>query len=136
MSNLGLTNNATRKILVVDDHARFRALVRDLLVRRGDTVIECTDGAGALAMFEAERPDAVIMDIEMPGLDGISATREIRKSQPGACIVVISQYEGELMAIEARAAGALDFISKDRIAELPNILNKLGGQNAAPKQTI
>ena len=67
-------------------------------------------------------PDWVIMDVKMPGRGGLFASGQITNRHPGTRVVVMSQYDDELMADGARAAGAIDFISKDRIAELHAII--------------
>lgn len=125
MSVSGRTDNAKRKFLIVDDHAGFRSLVRDLLIRRGNAVIECVDGADALNAFESEHPDAVIMDIEMPGMDGISATRAIRSVDSEASIAILTQYDSQEMREESQRAGACAYVLKDDLPQLVALINNL-----------
>ena len=108
--------------LIVDDHPMTCQAVIESLSEPGDSFAEAGTGEEAIAYCESHRPDWIIMDVKMPGRGGLFATREITARHPGARIVVMSQYADELMAEGARAAGAIDFISKDRIAELPEIL--------------
>jgi two-component system invasion response regulator UvrY len=114
------------KYLIVDDHPRTRQAVIESLREPGDAFTEVGTGEEAIEFCATQRPDWIIMDVKMPGRGGLHASREISARYPGARIVVISQYADGLMADRARAAGAIDFISKDRIAELPEILNALG----------
>jgi CheY-like chemotaxis protein len=97
--------------------------------------IKAGTGEEAIAHCEQHCPDWIIMDVKMPGRGGLFASREIT-ARPEARIVVISQYADELMADGARAAGAIDFISKDRIAELPEILLGLDGHPATSTETL
>ena len=90
----------------------------------------------AIDYCERQTPDWIIMDVKMPGKGGLFATREITTKHPGSRIVVMSQYDDELMAAGARAAGAIDFISKDRIGELPEILLGFDSNQATPNKTL
>ena len=111
--------------LIVDDHPMTRQAVIDSLRAPGDAFAEAGTGEEAIAYCDSHRPDWVIMDVKMPGRGGLFASGEITTRHPGTRVVVMSQYDDELMADGARAAGAIDFISKDRIAELPEILSRL-----------
>jgi DNA-binding NarL/FixJ family response regulator len=82
------------RILIADDHAILREGVRALLVNAGDmdVVGEASDGHQAIALAQQLEPDAILMDIAMPGLGGLEATIEIRRRVPGAKIIVLTQY--------------------------------------------
>lgn len=111
------------KYLIVDDHAPSRQLIRDFLPGSDPEVIECADGAQALiAFFENERPDWVLMDVEMPGLDGLSALRAMRFGYPDARVVIVSQHDGAVLRAEAIADGAMEFIPKDDLTQLRRLL--------------
>jgi len=112
--------------LIVDDHPMTRQAVTESLRVTGDAFAEAGTGEEAIAFCESHRPDWIIMDVKMPGRGGLHATREIMTKHPEARIVMMSQYADVLLAEGARAAGAIEFISKDRIAELPEILDQLG----------
>ncbi|MCB1205000.1 MAG: response regulator transcription factor [Verrucomicrobiae bacterium] len=118
------------KYLIVDDHPLTRQVVIDSLRESGAEFAEAASGEEAIAYCEQHSPDWIIMDVRMPGRGGLFASRQITSSRPGARIVVISQYDDDLMANEARAVGAMDFVSKDRIAELPSILKELHTSNS------
>ncbi|MCP5518285.1 MAG: response regulator transcription factor [Verrucomicrobiales bacterium] len=121
--------------LIVDDHPMTRQAVIESLRQRGDAFAEAGTGEEAIAYCEQHTPDWIIMDVKMPGKGGLFASRAITASRPEARIVVISQYADEQMAVEARAAGAIDFVSKDRIAELPEILTELTSTPPRPDRT-
>ena len=121
--------------LVVDDHPMTRQAVIDCLREPGDAFAKAGTGEEAIEYCQRHSPDWIIMDVKMPGRGGLFATREITTRRPDARIVVMSQYADDMMAAGARAAGAIDFIGKDRIAELPEILNDLGGHSASANET-
>jgi len=100
-------------ILVVDDFDDTRLLLRTWLERKGFRVIEATDGNEAVAQAESEGPDLIIMDVEMPGLDGLAATRKIRslKTMENVPVVAVSAYGAEQFRAEALAAGCNEYLS-------------------------
>jgi two-component system chemotaxis response regulator CheY len=102
------------KVLVVDDALFMRSMIKDILKNSGkyDVVGEAANGDDAIAKFKELLPDLVTMDIVMPGMDGIEATREILKHDPKARVVMCSALGQEPLVIESIAAGARDFIVK------------------------
>lgn len=113
------------KYLIVDDHPMTRQVVIDSLRESGAEFAEAATGEEAIAYCEAHSPDWIIMDVRMPGRGGLFASRQILSRRPESRILVMSQCGDDLVANEARAAGAIDFVSKDRIEELPAILREL-----------
>ncbi len=107
------------KVLIVDDAMFMRAMIRDILVNSGryEVVGEAANGEECLEQFRALQPDLVTMDIVMPQMDGIEATREILKGSPKARVVMCSALGQEALVIESIAAGAKDFIVKPFSAE-------------------
>jgi two-component system, cell cycle response regulator DivK len=102
-----------RTILVVDDFDDTRLLLRTWLERRGFRVIEAEDGVQAIAKAQNESPDLIIMDVEMPKLDGLAATRRIRavKELDAVPIVAVSAYGADLFREQALAAGCNEYVS-------------------------
>ena len=100
-------------ILVVDDFDDTRLLLRTWLERKGFRVIEATNGNEAVARAETENPDLIIMDVEMPELDGLSATRKIRNLKPlkNVPVVAVSAYGAHQFRREALAAGCNEYVS-------------------------
>jgi CheY-like chemotaxis protein len=76
-------------LLIVEDNAGIRRVLRRLLVDTASTIWEYADGSEALAAYEEHRPDIVLMDLRMPVVDGLMATRQIRSYDPSARIIVV-----------------------------------------------
>ena len=105
--------NVPRTVLVVDDFDDTRLLLRTWLERRGFRVVEAENGLEAIDQAESESPDLIIMDMEMPQLDGLSATRRIRglKSFGSVPIVAVSAYGADQFRDQALAAGCNEYVS-------------------------
>ena len=102
-----------RTILIVDDFDDTRLLLRTWLQRKGFRVVEADDGNHAVAAAESARPDLIIMDVEMPELDGLSATRQIREltNSDAVPIVAVSAYGADQYRARALAAGCNEYVS-------------------------
>jgi two-component system cell cycle response regulator DivK len=104
----------SRRILVVDDQEDNRRILRDLLTASGYQVIEALTGEEAVARAEAETPDLILMDIQLPGIDGYEATRQI-KARPAlrsTPLIVVTSYALSGDDAKAFAAGADAYVSK------------------------
>ena len=112
-------------VLIVDDNAGIRRLLRIAIAELRAEVSECTDGAYALDMWMAYRPDIVLMDIRMPLVDGLASTRQILSRCPSAKIVVVTDYEDEVMRTASRESGACGYIAKRNLLELAPLLRSL-----------
>lgn len=101
------------KVLVVDDSKYMRRILSDALTGQGYTVSgEAADGAEAAAMYREQRPDIVLMDIIMPGVDGIEGIHQILQDDPKAKVLVCSTMRSRYCIVEALKAGAIDYICK------------------------
>lgn len=102
-----------RTILVVDDFDDTRLLLRTFLEKRGFRVVEAENGVDAVAQAETESPDLIIMDMQMPQLDGLSATRRIRKVAQlhSVPIVAVSAYGADQFRQLALDAGCDEYVS-------------------------
>ncbi len=102
------------RVMIVEDHRTFaEALQRVIDLEKGLEVITVTnDGKSAVDLAVEHRPDVILMDIEMPELDGIAATRRIRKESPGTHIVMLSAHQDDTLVARAVEAGATGYISK------------------------
>ena len=104
----------TVRILVVDDHEVVRRGIRTLLdAQRGWKVCgEAATGSEALKQAKTLNPDVIILDISMPGLDGVEATRRIRKAVPAAGVLILTMHETDELLQEALRAGANGYVAK------------------------
>src|SRR4026208_1333849 len=100
-------------ILVVDDFDDTRLMLRTWLERRGFRVVEAENGIQAINQAETESPDLIIMDMQMPQLDGLAATRRIRglKALDSVPIVAVSAYGADQFREQALAAGCDEYVS-------------------------
>ncbi|MFA5139980.1 MAG: response regulator transcription factor [Elusimicrobiota bacterium] len=104
----------TISVLIADDQTLFREGIKDLLdgEKQIKVVGEAVDGHQAVIMAKKLKPDVILMDIKLPNLDGISATRQIRNDMPATNILILSSYEDEAHVLEAIQAGANGYLSK------------------------
>ncbi len=102
-----------KRILIVDDAAIIRRILKSMFQKNGFTVAgEAQDGQEGISLYRELKPDLVTMDITMPNIDGISATRGILQEFPDARIIMVSSVGQENVIREAIGLGALDFIVK------------------------
>lgn len=103
------------RLAIADDHAVVRAGLEQLLAtfEGVELVGAAADGTEAVALCAAERPDVVLMDLEMPVLDGIEATRQIRAAQPEVAVVVLTSFSDRERILRALDAGAAGYLLKD-----------------------
>ncbi|MGA8112234.1 MAG: response regulator transcription factor, partial [Actinocatenispora sp.] len=103
------------RILVVDDQTVVREGLATMLGLLPDltVVATATGGADALRLVAEHRPDVVLMDLHMPGMDGVEATRRIRAEHPGTRVVVLTTYADDQSILAGLRAGALGYLTKD-----------------------
>lgn len=103
------------RILIADDHPIVRKGIRSLLSTEDDIEVvgEVCDGAEAVAQARELEPDVILMDLVMPGMDGIEATRQITASRPGTRVLVLTSFAADDKVFPAIKAGALGYLLKD-----------------------
>jgi len=118
-------------LLIVEDNAKMRRMLKSLVADLASPIHECVDGADALAAYAAQRPDWVLMDIAMKDLDGISATRKIKAAYPDAKIIIVTGYDEAELRQAAREAGACGYVLKENLLALRELI----GQSQTVKET-
>ncbi len=107
------------RVLLADDHRVLREGLAQILAMEPDIELvgEATDGVNAVDLALKLHPDVVVMDVSMPKLGGIEATRKIREGQSGIAVIGLSMYEEDEQAEAMRVAGAASYVSKTAPAE-------------------
>jgi len=127
-----MTDRPTVRVLVVDDDPLVRAGLR-LLLGGDDLVVvgEAADGAEAQVQVAAVRPDVVLMDIRMPGVDGLTATEAIRRAESPPEVIVLTTFDADDHVFAALRAGAAGFLLKDTPpAEIVTAVHKVAAGDA------
>jgi len=107
------------KVLLADDHAIFRAGLRRLVEEAGDMVVvaEAANGREAIEQIHHATPDVVVIDISMPGLDGLEVISQLSFSHPKLPILVLTMHEEEQYVVRTIASGAMGYINKRSVPE-------------------
>ncbi len=116
------------RVLIADDHALFRAGIRVMLSSRPDIEVvgEADDGEEAVELCRKTRPDLVMMDLGMPKMDGIAATRAIKSEFPRTIVLVLTAFADEDLLLEAVRAGAAGYVIKDAVGPI-ELLDAVNG---------
>jgi CheY-like chemotaxis protein len=109
-------------ILIVEDNASVRRLLRRAVQQIATEIWECEDGAEALAVYSEQRPNVVLMDVRMPIMDGLTATRQIRKFDPAARVIIVTDCDDEETRAAAREAGAWGYALKQDLTSLEALI--------------
>lgn len=128
-------------ILIVDDHPLFRQGLASILEGEPDFVLlgEAASGRAALAEHRRLQPDVTVMDIQMPDINGIEVTAQIRREFPAARIIMLTTYEGDVHALRAIKAGAAGYMLKSKVRkELLDAIRSVhaGAQHVAPSVAL
>jgi DNA-binding NarL/FixJ family response regulator len=118
-----MDSGTTLRVLIVDDHDLFRTGLRALLEEEGFDVADSTGGAAGIRRARAFAPDVVVMDMNMPGMSGVEATRLMRETSPAASILMLTMATDEAEVLDAVRAGASGYLLKD--AELSDIVTAI-----------
>lgn len=113
------------KLLIVEDNAEMRRLIISIVSDLVDSIIECADGAEALACYTEFQPDLVLMDIKMARVDGITASKQIIADFPNANICVVTDYTDQQTKEAARQAGVSNYVTKESLYEIREIIERI-----------
>ena len=122
------------KILLVDDSAQIRRVLKELLADAATEFMECADGDEAPATYARYQPDFVLMDISMPRVNGITATRQILQTDPTARILILTNLAHDEFRQAAFDAGACGYVLKDDLLNLRQWLELLAQEVSVPTQ--
>ncbi len=110
------------KLLIVEDNASVRRILKMFAAQFADEIMECADGEESVLIYRAEKPDFVLMDINLGETDGISATRQIKNYDPNAKIIIVTSYDESDLRQAANEAGAIGYVVKEDLSPLTSIL--------------
>jgi DNA-binding NarL/FixJ family response regulator len=124
-----IPNGERIRVLIADDHRMFAEALEAILAtdERLEAAGHAGDGAEAVRLALKTRPDVILMDIAMPVMDGLQATKQIRKQWPTACVLMLTGSNSRSDVDRARDAGAAGYVTKERIAaELIEAIVEIG----------
>ena len=106
------------RVLIVDDNREMRRTIRSCVCEPADEAFEASDGAEVLEAYRAHRPDWVLMDMRMPHVDGLAATRELKAVFPEARVLIVTNYDDGSLRSSALDAGACGYVLKEKLRDL------------------
>ncbi len=102
------------RVMLVEDHRSYRESLSDALTERGFEIVgECSNGEEAPAIAVSARPDVILMDVTLPGIDGIETTKQIRQQRPETAVIILTMHADQDMLSKSIAAGATGYLVKD-----------------------
>lgn len=110
------------KLLIVEDSLSVRQILKSVVAPLAMEITECGDGGEALALYISNRPDFVLMDVDLGEMDGITATRRIKANDPHAKIIIVTNYDENDLREAARKAGACGYVLKENLLEVLELL--------------
>lgn len=120
-----------KMVLIADDNDDVRRMIRSLIEGIDTDVIEAADGGSAIEAFERQRPDWVLMDVNMNPVDGLTAMRRILEKHPDARIIIVSQHQDARTRDTAIAMGAHAFVGKSDLMQLQELLTDVPARRVA-----
>ena len=125
-----IESTATVGVLIVDDQAPFRDVARTVVALSPgfDVVAEAASGEEAVAAAAERHPQLVLMDINLPGINGLEATRRITDDRPGTIVILLSTYTRDDLPEDARTCGAAKYVHKEDFS--PAVLRETWAENA------
>lgn len=119
----------TMTVLIVDDNPSVRRLLRRAILGDANSIWECSDGADVERAYAENKPDIVLMDVRMQRVDGLAATRTLRRADPDAKIVIVTDYDDDDVRRAASEAGASGYILKQNLTELAQLVRSIADSN-------
>jgi len=113
------------KLMIVDDSLAMRTMIRSVVANPNDIVSECADGSEVVEIFQETFPDVVLMDLQMTAMNGIAATRNLKKHFPEARVIIVSNFNDQEFRDEAKQAGAISYFTKDNLIQLKQFIHQL-----------
>jgi len=109
-------------LLIVDDNKQVRRMIRSLVEDLSSEIMECADGAEAVAFCELRQPEWILMDVRMKQMDGLTATRKIKNFLPATKIVIVTDHSDRQTKDAALKAGANGFCNKENLLFLRDLI--------------
>ena len=116
--------SACLKILIVDDAQAMRQMIREAVGDLGVEMFEASSGEEGLQQFRLNRPDVVLMDLSMPGMSGLEATRLLKAEFPNSRVMIVTQNDSEPLRRAAQGAGAWAYFLKENLHEVRECIQK------------
>jgi len=117
-----LTTERNMKILIVEDNPAIRRMMRRMVADLAIEICECGDGAEALEAYRELQPDWVLMNLQMPHVNGLEATQQLLGYDPAAQVVIVSNYDDVALRAAAAQAGACGYVLKEDLFEVRTLL--------------
>lgn len=114
-------------VLLVDDHRGIRELEKTIFASMFDTFYESSSGEEAIKIYKAHKPDWVLMDYKMNGMNGIEVVKKIKESDSCAKIIMVTQYDDADLRKAAKKEGTLEYVLKENLSEISNFINNYQG---------
>jgi len=111
--------------MIIEDNDKMRSYIVQLIKEYAVQIIESDNGNDAIKLYDSTLPDAVLMDIELKGMDGISAAEKIKEKHPEAKIIFVTNYTETEYKIKAVNSGSYAYILKENLFELKKIIKEL-----------
>jgi CheY-like chemotaxis protein len=122
----------TMNILIVEDNPLMRGMIRETVSEFAEIITECADGDEAFAAYQAHLPTWVLMDIQMPRVDGFTASRQIKTAYPEANICIVTDYGDAQTRRAAIEVGAAAFVLKENLEELSQLFGAVALNQSQP----
>lgn len=116
-------------VLIVDDNPSVRRLLRRAILGDASSIWECSDGTDVEHAYAEHKPDIVLMDVRMQRMDGLAATRMLRRADPDAKIVIVTDYDDDDVRRAASEAGANGYILKQNLTDLAQLVRLIADSN-------